>query len=99
MTIIRDGKEIALTDEELKLAWYEGLRRSKIEDMRNTIWCSIEYLYDRYGKAQVDAILADEDKLYAMQQTFDNYFYSREDGDFEFDCLIDTFNDHMNEED
>jgi len=91
MKIIRDGKEIELTDHELWLAHEEKQRqydRQYIEDAIKS-YCADDESLD------IEAILENEDMIDAVASKYRDYFESYIDeccGDMRYECLIDSLN-------
>ena len=88
LTIIRNGEEITLTDNEM----YEVWRIKQNEYDRDYTEDVLErYLEEDFEPEALKKIFADDEFMKAVTAHFTKYIDDRESGDYEWDCISDAF--------
>lgn len=89
MKIIRDGKEIELTREELVDAYYE---QEHIWDMEYISGNLVEQYNDVHEYDEVEEALQDNTFCDRVAYRYRKYLDDQSSSEIEFGCLIDAYN-------
>ena len=87
MVIIRDGKEIELTDSELRTAYYELEHKWDCEYIRDRLPDLLDDCEPEYIKKEVE----NEELISEVAYKWREYIDNRESGDYEWVCLEDAY--------
>ena len=87
MKIIRDGKEIELTDNELYTAWEEQQHRLDCDYIRERL---AEYL-DDLSEEEIKVIIDDRNFVSSVAYQWRKYMNNQDNGDFKWACVEDAY--------
>lgn len=89
MKIIRDGKEIELTDDELFRAWQIKKHEFDREEVDSLLRIYLES--EDVDSEEIEKTLDNDDLMDRITESYFGYLGNQDSGDLEWDCIADAY--------
>ena len=89
MKIIRDGKEIELTDDELFRAWQIKKHEFDREDVDYLLRIYLES--ENVESEEIEKTLNNDDLMDRITESYFDYLGNQDFGDLKWDCIADAY--------